>query len=61
MFPKRTVRQKGVYFTRDLSEISVVVWMIGLLPTDRFGLFPSSFSMAKSLQRFLYDFIMLTP
>lgn len=33
----------------------------GLLQSDIFGLFPSSFSMVKSLQRFLYDFTMLIP
>lgn len=35
--------------------------MIGLLQSDIFRLFPSSSSMLKSLQRFLYDFIMLIP
>lgn len=35
--------------------------MIGLLQSDIFRLFPSSFSILKSLQRFLYDFIMLIP
>lgn len=35
--------------------------MIGLLQRDVFRLFPASFSIVKSPQRYLYDFIMLIP
>lgn len=31
---KENFQEEGVYFIRDLSEISVVVWMIGLLQSD---------------------------
>lgn len=37
----------------------MVVWMIGLLQSDIFRLFLTSFSTLKPLQRFPYDFIML--
>lgn len=35
--------------------------MIGWLQSGIFRLSPTSFSILKSLQRFLYDFIMLIP
>lgn len=31
---KENCQEDGVYFIRDLSEISAVVWMIGLLQSD---------------------------
>lgn len=49
--------EAGIQFTRDLSEISAVVWMIGLLQSDVFRcFFPTSISTLKSLQRFPYDY-----